>query len=403
MVRSATVHTRPVISAVPTIPEAPEGLRIAVIAETVTTGVGRHLADLIPALAEQGHTIHLLYSPARTNPAFLEKIQQAGAVCTPIAMRRAPGPWDLTALVKILSYLRKHGPFDVIHGQSSKGGALARLVAPIVGGVCVYTPHAFITMTPDLSAGMRAIYRTAEFLLGLMTDRVICVSSLEAEHARTLGLPDRKISIIPNGIESNPDLAPKVYSTAPIIGFIGRLDRQKAPELVLEAATILKFRGSKLRFRMIGDGPQRDILMRMTAERDLQGTIEWLGAVDARPLLADCDMLVMPSRYEGFPYSLLEALANGLAVIATPVGGVAELVQNGVNGIVVPFNDPVALADAIARLDRNPALLSTMQQASRERVLGFSIMRMARATISAYAARPRVAPESRAPSGIAGS
>src|SRR5262249_23712015 len=96
-------------------------LKLCFIAETVHAGVGRHVLDMITALSERGHEIHLIYSPTRTDAKFLTAIQRKANVHTfAVAMPRALGPADISAFKKIRTYVRANGPFDIVHGHSSK-------------------------------------------------------------------------------------------------------------------------------------------------------------------------------------------------------------------------------------------------------------------------------------------
>ena len=105
-------------------------MRVAIMTEASSAGVGRHVIDLCTALAENGDEVHLLYSTGRLDKAFEDGLNKLGARVrsTVIEMQRAPHTTDVKALRALKQYVRDHGPFDVLHGQSSKGGALARLL-----------------------------------------------------------------------------------------------------------------------------------------------------------------------------------------------------------------------------------------------------------------------------------
>src|SRR5690606_27749786 len=110
-------------------------LRICCIAETVRCGVGRHLVDLVEGMTSRGHEVHLLHSFDRTDSSLLRKIERMpGTRCRAFAMRREPHWSDIGILYALARYMRRWGPFDVIHGHSSKGGAYGRLLAPFVSG-----------------------------------------------------------------------------------------------------------------------------------------------------------------------------------------------------------------------------------------------------------------------------
>ena len=109
------------------------------------------------------------------------------------------------------------------------------------------------------------------------------------------------------------------------IGFVGRLAPQKSPQTLLRSfATLLQRTAVPVRLVMIGEGPLESSLRRMAAELNIDAHITWLGACDARPLMGAFDMLALTSESEGHPIAVLEAMAQGLPIVATRVGGISE-------------------------------------------------------------------------------
>jgi glycosyltransferase involved in cell wall biosynthesis len=372
-------------------------MRIALITETFTTGVGRHIADLMGELGARGHQVHLLYGDRRFDPALLRSVQALpGVHLCALPMRRAPHPQDLRSLWTMWRYLRRHGPFDVLHGHSSKGGAYARLLGALLRVRCLYTPHALVTLAPDLGRPARLIYGTVERLLAPLTDCIVCCSAAERAHAVAIGLGARRCVVVPHGIAPF-DAAPlgvRQHIALPpevlLAGFIGRLEPQKAPELLIAAIGLLHGRGVPVHFAIAGDGRLRVALQQRLAASGAQASATWLGAVDGRRLMAELDLLAMPSRYEGFPYVLLEALHCGVPVVATPVGGVAETNAEGQCGIIVPHGDAAALADGIERLARDPPLRQRMAECARAHAARFSVTGMADRIEALYRPSPAV-------------
>jgi glycosyltransferase involved in cell wall biosynthesis len=374
-------------------------MRIALITETFTTGVGRHIADLMGELSVRGHELHLLYGNRRFDPDLVHTVQGLpGVHLCALPMRRAPHPQDLRSLWTVWRYLRRHGPFDVLHGHSSKGGAYARLLTALLRGRCLYTPHALVTLAPDLGRPARLVYGTVERLLAPLTDGIVCCSASERAHAVALGLGERRCMVVPHGIGPF-DVAPlgvrEQIALPPevlLAGFIGRLEPQKAPDLLIEAIGLLHSRGVPVHVAIAGDGQLRAALQQRLAATGAQASVSWLGAVDGRRLMTELDLLVMPSRYEGFPYVLLEALHCGVPVVATPVGGIAETNGDGRCGTVVPHDDARALADAIEQLVRDPQRRARMAEQSRIRAREFSVPAMVDRIEALYRAGPSAVP-----------
>jgi glycosyltransferase involved in cell wall biosynthesis len=367
-------------------------LRLCFIAETVHAGVGRHVLDTITALSDRGHEIHLIYSPLRTDADFLAVIRRKPNVqCFAVTMPRAIGLADIGAFNTVADYVRANGPFDIIHGHSSKGGGYARLLKLLGHGPVVYSPHAFITMSPLLSSAKRALYRILEWTLARATDRVICTSAAERDHARALGLPASRLSFISNG--NTPAAAPPrevvrrqlgIQDSQIAVGYAGRMEVQKAPERLIAAARQLFPDMPELVLVMIGSGPKLRELQDSIAGGGYEDRVRWLGALDARQYLPGFDIFVLPSLYEGCPYVLLEALSVGLPIVSTPVGGTHEAIEPGVNGFVVPHGNAQAMANAIRGLAADEKLRQAMSEASRGRAEFFTVPRMIKAMEAVY-------------------
>ena len=146
------------------------------------------------------------------------------------------------------------------------------------------------------------------------------------------------------------------------------MDEQKGVDVLLRAFALLP-KGSRL--RLAGTGPQQDEYRRLASELGLDG-VEFLGAVERKrlpSLLGEAHVFVLPSRYENLPLGILEAMACARPVVATRVGGVGEMVEDGVEGLLVPAGDPDALARALGRLSGDAPLRRRMGEAGRARVL----------------------------------
>lgn len=385
------------------IPTKSEKFRILLMTEAAGSGVGRHILDLASGLALGGHEIHLLYSPNRAEDRFLQRIGELEEIMTigVMPMERSVSPKnDLSTLFRIKEYIRNNGPFDIIHGHSSKAGAMARLlkVTGMHNARIIYTPHAFITLSPNLSIKEKLIYRVIERSLGtLLTDAVVTVSNHEAQHAVELGIPLRKVSVITNGIDIDDEapIARDDYRASIgardndiVIGFSGRLDYQKAPEVLIEAFLRLADvnTGSKLHLVMLGDGPKREELEKMVKDCPNSENIHFLGYHPfAAAVLNAMDIFVLPSRYEGLPYVLLEAMTARLPIVATYVGGNSELVHDGINGFLVSPDSVSELTEAISMLCSDSSIREFFGRTSFEIVKSsYRTQHMVENTINLY-------------------
>jgi glycosyltransferase involved in cell wall biosynthesis len=189
--------------------------------------------------------------------------------------------------------------------------------------------------------------------------------------------PD-KIVVIPNGVDlrrfrgvqSAPTTPPvELPHSGPILGSVARLSPKKGQATLLEAAALVSRRRPDATFVLVGEGPQRAELGAHADRLGLNGRLRFLGPVENPvPLLSRMDIFVLPSHMEGMSNALLEAMAAGRPVVATDVGGNAEVVLDGVTGLLVPPRDPCRMADALLALLDDPARAGAMGAAGRARV-----------------------------------
>jgi glycosyltransferase involved in cell wall biosynthesis len=370
--------------------------RLAQIIESTSAGVGRHVADLSECLLDRGHEVHLIYSKARIDNAFQSAIDRLREFnrfhAFELPMRRAPHWSDLAAMVKLRNYVRRNGPFDAVHCHSTKAGIVGR--AGLLGCSVkrVYTPHALFTMkkTPGASA-FRWVAILAERLLAYACDRIILVSKEELEHARAIGLPAKILDVINPGVPRSDESKPHRDSLRSqeglgpqdvCIGFVGRLVSQKSPATLLEAFRLLSVqRGVKL--AIVGDGPLLQPLRQVARRLGIDDRVSWLGYREGRIAMEMFDVFALTSNYEGFPYTVLEAMAQGLPAVVPAVGGISATVSNGENGFVVA-HEAAEFARALTILVDDPDLRLRMGQASLQRVRAFSLDRMIDQTLQMY-------------------
>jgi glycosyltransferase involved in cell wall biosynthesis len=366
-------------------------LRILQLIESASGGSGLNATDLSQALAKQGHDVHLVFSPKRSDEGFLEQVrllQAAGGTATEFPMEREVGRDDARAVRAFRRLLRAEGPFDVVHLQSSKAGAIGRLAKPGFRHVTVYTPHLFRTASPGLGRAAKLIYGAIERFLDRFSDATICVSEYERKHALSIGLPARKLHTIYNGLVPPPigdrqaRRAELGYApTDVVVGFVGRLMPQKAPAHLVEAFKRLKD-APAAKLLMLGDGPLR--AEAEAAAQPIKDRVTWLGPAKGTDWMAAMDILAMPSVAEGFSYVLLEAAANNLAILATDVGGNGEFVKSGETGLLVPSGDVEAYAAALQSLVDSPDLRERLSGAAKASLRDFTPEVMVEKTLALY-------------------
>lgn len=330
---------------------SPAPLRVLEVLEPSGGGSGRHFIDLCRGMHLRGHHVEAVYSPVRAEESFVRELKAVGLPAVhAVEMKRAPGPSDVAAFLALRRIMRHHGPFDIVHGHSSKAGALTRLRLPGRHVPRIYTPHAFRTLDPTLGRGGRLIYGAIEWgLAWFYTDHLICVSDDELCHAQSLHMPDERMSVIVNGVAPpSPDMAATIrasFGIAPdafVYGFIGRLTAQKAPERLLAAFRHVAGSVKNSHLVMVGAGEMEGSLRHAISESGLQNRLHLTSAFTGPQAAPAFDVLVMPSRYEAMSYVMLEGAAAGKPIIATDIGGARTVIEDGGNGFIVQNSDDVS-------------------------------------------------------------
>lgn len=287
-------------------------------------------------------------------------------------LRNAPGPVaDTRALADAVRLFRRERP-DVVHCHSTKAGALGRIAAKVVGLPTVFTVHGWGFYGADGLPLEPALVRL-ERSLARRTDAVVLVSEhdlAEGERRGVLGRDDG--TVIHNGIRPFADdggretLVKEVgVGSGAVVGSIGRLADQKNPMAVLRAGRKLRERGFDVETVLVGDGPLRTACEREAREHECAHVLGF--REDARALLGSFDVLLLPSRFEGLPLAVLEAMHLGVPVVAYDVGGVAEAVEDGRTGVVVPPGDETGLVDAVGSVLSDPSHRESLSAIARRR------------------------------------
>lgn len=204
---------------------------------------------------------------------------------------------------------------------------------------------------------------------------------LKEEMMASWGIPGEKITVIPNGVDSDYFRPPPAKPGGPpVLVCVARLHPDKGHHTLLRSFQVVRNTFPTARLCLVGDGPQRRALQDWVARNFPSGSVEFCGAqMDVRPYLHRADLLVLSSIREAMPNAILEAMACGLPVVATGVGGVPEVVQEGETGRLVPPKNHEALGEAVCQLLANPQRLAALGQAGRRRAReDFSLESMVR-------------------------
>lgn len=271
---------------------------------------------------------------------------------------------------------------DIIHLHSTFSGMIGRAGLALTGARApiIYCAHGWAFDMERSAAKNRAI-SLAERTLAANCEKIIAISEYERGRGIDIGISPEKITTVLNGIAVRP-AAPDPSPHMPRrILFIGRMDRQKGIDILMEA---LDRGATPFELRVIGSSVNRDQEV-AGLDRPQVTRLGWCGETEINEQLAWCDVVVVPSRWEGFGLVAVEAMRAGRAVVAARVGGLPEVVADGETGLLVPPEDPAALAAAMDSLTDDR--LVDMGRAGRSRFMEkFSVDRMAAKLVGIYRA-----------------
>ncbi len=348
-------------------------MRILLVFRAPVGGLFRHVRDLARGLHERGHEVGILCDSegggevARRLLADSAAHCQLGIVRKPIS--RMPGVGDLAGVRHTLKMARAIRA-DIIHGHGAKGGLYARLAGRRLGVPSLYTPHGG-SLYYDWSTTAGKAFLATEWALARLVDAQSFVCTFERDRfLELLGHPRSRNIVAYNGLwpEEFERLVPEPGAADVVL--MGDMRPVKGVDILLDALAILKPDGP-VSANIVGDGPQMADFQAQASRLGLDEQVRFLGRLPARDALQKGRLLVMPSRNESFPYTVLEALSTEVPIITSRVGGIAEALPEHM---------------MLARLDA-PTLAAKIRErlasASHTRAESVSLREMARKRFSA--------------------
>jgi len=291
---------------------------------------------------------------------------------------------DLRSVSHVAQLIRELRP-HILHTHTAKAGAIGRMAAILAGDaappIVVHTFHGHV-LRGYFGPLRSGLFRLLERWLARRTTALIAVSPEVRDDLVSLGIaPVEKFSVVRLGIQldsrvgsehGNGQEMRRLLGIPPdrfVVGWIGRMTGVKRTDDVLLAVRRLRDRGVDAMLCMVGDGPDRDTVERRAHELGIVRDSFFLGYQDdVAPFYAAFDALILPSANEGTPVSAIESLAGGRPVVATRVGGVPDVVRDGVDGFLVEPGDVDAMADRLATLAADAGLRRRMGEAGSEDV-----------------------------------
>jgi glycosyltransferase involved in cell wall biosynthesis len=362
---------------------------LRVIARLNIGGPALHVAYLTEGLAQRGYeTVLVAGSIARGEESMAYVAERRGVRLASLEdLHREISPLrDLSAVFKLARLIRRERP-AILHTHTAKAGAVGRLAALAAGDarppVIVHTFHGHVLrgyFNPLVAMGFRLLERW----LATFTTTLIAVSPEVRDDLVRLGVaPAEKFAVVRLGIELDERVheggelrestrrAVGIPQDALVVGWIGRMTAVKRTDDVLRGFRRLLDRHDDAYLCLVGDGPDRQRLERLAHELGVVRRCLFVGYQEDVAAFYDAmDVLVLPSANEGTPVSVIEAMAAGLPIVATRVGGVPDVVRDGVDGFLVPPGDVEALAERLAELAHDPELRRRLGESGRSYSLG---------------------------------
>ncbi len=267
---------------------------------------------------------------------------------------------------------------DIVYAHSSKAGAFARIADLGLNNKVIYNPHGW-AFNMQQSAKKKEMYKWVEKISAHFCDKIVCISDAEKESAlREKICKPSKLQVIYNGIDLE-----EIEKTTPmsraqlgipedafVVGMVGRLSKQKAPDTFVKAAKLIKEKIPNAFFLMVGDGELRDQVESLINQYDLGSSFLRTGWVDnptAYMKIMDVGMLL--SRWEGFGLVLPEYMACGVPIVATNVDAIPNIITNGVNGMLVNVDDYHEAASKVIFVHKHVKLRQHLINAANECIM----------------------------------
>jgi glycosyltransferase involved in cell wall biosynthesis len=354
--------------------------------ELVSGGTQRHLLEVLKLIDRTRFTP--LVIAAKSGGPLGAQIRAANVELVELHLGSAMVSRDMLRCVREAADVLRARRVGIVQYFEWRSATIALLAARRAGGCRIVAARRSVPKE-------RGAQRLLAELVVRAADRVV----VNAELLRPNGRAGQRTAVIPSGVDTDrfqpSDGATRARASLglpvdrPVIGTVGRLEPRKGTATLLAALAALRSAGAhQPTLVVVGDGPLREGLARDATRLGIASHVRWLGDLtDVRPVLEALDVFVLPSRTEGMSNALLEAMAMALPVVATAVGGTPEVIADGQRGLLVPADDPEAMAAAVARLLDDASLASRLGAAARQIVEEkFGARSMVRQLEAVYAA-----------------
>ncbi|MFA5089918.1 MAG: glycosyltransferase family 4 protein [Candidatus Omnitrophota bacterium] len=346
-------------------------------------GITTYLLSLSEALRQRGHKIYIASSAGELVPQFREK--GVRHIFIPINTKSEASLKIWLSLAKLMPEIKKEG-IDIIHAHTRVTQVLAGILSYFCRKPYISTCHGFFK---------KRLFRR---ICGCWGNMTIAISQPVKEHLISdFRVKEGNIRVVHNGIDLErfraDDIQDKIkiriqmgLGNGPVIGIISRLSEVKGHVYLIEAMKAVLKKAPDAQLLIVGEGRMKKGLIVAAGDAGISSSVFFYPAVlDTNKALSAMDIFVLPSLKEGLGLSLMEAMAKGIAVIGSRVGGIQSLIRDGYNGILVEPADTYGISAAILRLLDNPAQAQALGEKARDFIArNFSLDEMAEETERVY-------------------
>lgn len=353
----------------------------------IVAGCENHLLTLLPNLHDRGYDITMLAltPPNQADNPFVQAMRSRGIPTVTMPIR---GKLDWQLLPNLVQFLRQSS-YHLVHTHLIHADFYGGLAAKLAN-----VPYICSTRHNDDAFRRHPLLRQLLQWQSQCFHELICISEHVKQFTQTVErVTPEKLTIIPYGFSVTENRRDRTWRSqmgweeqTPVLGNVARLTAQKGQHTLLQAMPLVLQQFPNTQLVMVGDGELRESLQQLATELDLTPQVHFLGyQANGAEWMANFDLLVHPSRWEGFGLVLLEAMAAKLPIVATQVSAIPEIVQSGETGLLIPPEDPIALAQAICRILSDRAIAQQMGLAGYQRLQQhFTVQAMVDRTCQLY-------------------
>lgn len=350
----------------------PEKLRILHVIDSFDIGgTETQMVQIACRLVQRGHFVTV--AALRGGGVLEASLRKAGIRIIEFPKRRGLFSFQgIFQLMRLARFIRRE-KFDAVHAHDLWSNLMAVPAARLAGSPVILSSQRNMAHIPWYTPFRRKIIRVVH---GMASGVIVNSEAIRELLATEFHVARARVHLLHNGVDfgrfrdvhvNRRDILPSVSSNGKWILHIANMNSEvKGHAVLIDAARVISACIGEVHFILIGDGPLRSRLEDQAREAKLENLVHFVGRRnDTAELLGCADLFLFPSLAEGMPNAVLEAAAAGLPIVATSVGGIPEIIENGLNGILVPPGDSQALADASLRLLSNHELSSQLGRAAQ--------------------------------------